>query len=197
MTELSRHRRPQDLATLIHNLENYREQNVDFDFELASAEAGASAGAKKQVILSKLQERLFEISRRNRLLHFRPTMHAVNLTHASVPLSFDVKSIRPEQILTWTGDFARGVSAGEVVPLSRHLNFTEQLYLPSVLDRIRADLRRGRRGSLGRVGRAGGTRDSRPASCTECRRRRTSGPTGAGRAAPVREPAGRPVQAIL
>ena len=91
------------------------------------------------MILSKLQERLFEISRRNRLLHFQPTQQAVNLTHASVPLSFDVKNIRPEQILTWQGEFSKAVSAGEAVSLTRHLNFAEQVYLPSVLDRIRAD----------------------------------------------------------
>lgn len=139
MTELSRHSRPQDLATIIHNLEHYRDQNVDFDFDLASAEAAATAGAKKQVILGKLQERLFEFSRRNRLLHFRSTMQAVNLTHASVPLSFDFQNIRPEQILIWAGDFARTTSAGDPVSLNHYLNFTEQVYLPSVLDRIRSE----------------------------------------------------------
>ena len=35
MTELNRHRRPQDLAGLLHTLENYRDQDVDFDFDLA------------------------------------------------------------------------------------------------------------------------------------------------------------------
>lgn len=142
MTELSRHRRPQDLSTLIDNLANYRDQNVDFAFDLASTEAQAAAGPRRQVILGKLQERLFELSRRNRLLHFRPTMHTVNLTHASVPLSFDVRSIRPEQILAWKGEFARAISAAEPVSLNRYLNFSEQLFLPSVLDHIRADARR-------------------------------------------------------
>jgi predicted DNA-binding WGR domain protein len=139
MTELSRHGRPQDLATVIHNLEHYRDQNVDFDFDLASAEASAGAGAGRELILGKLQERLFEISRRNRLLHFRGTLHSVNLTYASVPLSFDVQHIRPDQVLTWTGDFAKMVSAGEPVSLNRYLNFAEQLYLPSVLDRVRSE----------------------------------------------------------
>ena len=139
MTELSRHDRPQELATLLQNLENYRDQNIDFDFDLASAEAASAGGARKPVILGKLQERLFEISRRNRLLHFRATLGSVNLTHASVPLSFDVQHIRPEQILTWSGGFAGAISAGEPVSLSKHLDFTEQIYLPSVLDRIRAD----------------------------------------------------------
>ena len=52
---------------------------------------------KRQLVLARLQERLFELSRRNRLLHFRPTAHTVNLTQASVPLSFDVRDIRPDR----------------------------------------------------------------------------------------------------
>jgi hypothetical protein len=142
MTELSRHDRPQELATIVHNLEHYRDQSVDFDFDLASAEAAAAGGGRRPVILGKLRERLFEISRRNRLLHFRPTLASVNLTHASVPLSFDVQHVRPEQILTWSGAFASSISQGEPVSLNRHLDFAEQLYLPSVLDRVRADARR-------------------------------------------------------
>jgi hypothetical protein len=141
MTELSRHARPQDLATLVHHLEHHRDQDVDLDLEVASAEA-SGAGERQPVILGKLRERLFEISRRNRLLHFRSTLGSVNLTQASVPLSFDARNIRPEQILTWGGDFARDLSAGVPVSLNRHLDFAEQLYLPSVLDRLRSDAQR-------------------------------------------------------
>ncbi len=35
MTELDRHRRPQDLSAVLRTLENYRDQDVDFDFDLA------------------------------------------------------------------------------------------------------------------------------------------------------------------
>src|SRR5262249_33653121 len=35
MTELNRHRRPQDLSALLHTLENYRDQDIDFEYELA------------------------------------------------------------------------------------------------------------------------------------------------------------------
>ena len=84
MTELDRHQRPQDLAALLVTLENYRDQAVDFETDLASDQRldGSDARGKRQVVLSKLQERLFEINRRNRLLHFRSTMQTVNLTHA-------------------------------------------------------------------------------------------------------------------
>ncbi len=144
MTELDRHRRAQDLAALIRNLENYREQDVDFDFELARlAElAPADPPTKQHAVLTKLRERLFEISRRNRLLNFRPTMQTVNLTHASVPLSFDHKSIQPEQILVWTDDLQQTILRSGSLSLNRYLNFNEALYLPGVLDHLAAEARR-------------------------------------------------------
>ena len=103
MTEIDRHRRVQDLRALLHNLENYRDQEIDFDVDLArmSGFVEKDDRSKQHMVLGKLRERLFEISKRNRLLHFQATMQTVNLTHASVPLSFDITSIRPDQILVW------------------------------------------------------------------------------------------------
>lgn len=144
MTELDRHRRPQELPTLLKALENYRAQEIDFDVELARVADfdRKDLSGKQQIVLSKLQERLFEISRRNRLLHFRATMHTVNFTHASVPLSFDVRSIRPDQILVWNDDFQKRIASGRRISLNKHLNFHEAIYLPSLLDRIRLDAQR-------------------------------------------------------
>lgn len=144
MTDLDRHRRVQDLRALLHHLENYRDQDVDFEFDLAriSGLEKKDNRSKQHVVLSKLKERLFEISRRNRLLHFRPTMQTVNLTHSSVPLSFDIKNIRPDQILIWNDAFHAAVCSGKPVSLNKYLNFAEALYLPGVLDRIIAEARR-------------------------------------------------------
>ena len=144
MTELSRHRRPQDLAAVLRTLENHRDQEVDLDLELARVEdfERRDGLAKQRIILTRLQERLFEISRRNRLLHFRPTMQTLNLTNASVPLSFDIEHIRPDQVLTWHGTFRNEVIAGKAVSLSKYLDFREVLYLPGTMDRIRAESRR-------------------------------------------------------
>jgi predicted DNA-binding WGR domain protein len=144
MTELDRHRRPQDLSALLRTLENYRDQDIDFEFELARA-AGfreTDVTGKRKMILSTLQKRLFEISRRNRLLNFRSTMQTVNLTVSSVPLSFDPDSIRPEQILTWNGEFHDSVVAGKPIPLNKYLRFEEATYLPGLLDHIRAEAQR-------------------------------------------------------
>lgn len=144
MTELDRHRRPQDSSALLRTLENYRDQDVDLDFELARTPTFASADrrGKRALILSCLQQRLFEISRRNRLLHFRATTQVLNLTWASVPLSFDVENIRPEQILTWGHAFRDAITAGGQVSLNKYLRFEEALYLPGQLDEIRNEARR-------------------------------------------------------
>ena len=146
MTELDRHRRVQDLRALLHHLENYRDQDIDFDFDLAriSGFAQEDSRSKQHVVLGKLKERLFEISRRNRLLQFRPTMQTVNLTHSSVPLSFDIKNIRPDQILVWNDALQAAVRSGKPISLNKYLDFAEALYLPGVLDRIIAEARRDR-----------------------------------------------------
>ncbi|HEX7377201.1 MAG TPA: AAA domain-containing protein [Pirellulales bacterium] len=144
MTELDRHRRPQDLPALVRSLENYRDQAVELTFDPALAEGFGRRDlrGRRQLVLGRLRERLFDLSRQNRLLHFRATAHTVNLTHASVPLSFDVRHIRPDQILVWNDEFARGISSGEAVSLNKYLNFSEAIYLPSVLDGIRLEARR-------------------------------------------------------
>ena len=144
MTELRREDRPQDLSALADSLVDYREQDVDIELDLLR-EAGflkKDLQGRHQIILSKLQQRLFEISRRNRLLHFRTTQQSVNLTNASVPLSFDPERIRAEQIVTWSGRFADAVCSGKKVLLNKYLNFEEALYLPSLLDKIRAEARK-------------------------------------------------------
>jgi len=144
MTELDRRKRAQDLSSLVRTLENYRDQEVDFDFDLARMKtfSGSSKHDKQTVVLSKLRERLFEISRRNKLLHFRPTMQSVNLTHASVPLSFDIKNIRPDQILIWNDTLQKEVTAGRPLSLNKYLNFKEVLYLPSQLERLISETKR-------------------------------------------------------
>ena len=144
MTEIDRHRRVQDLRALLHNLENYRDQEIDFEVDLARIPGFVQKDdrSKQHVVLSKLRERLFEISKRNRLLHFHATMQTVNLTHASVPLSFDITNIRPDQILVWNDSLHAALTGGEPISLNKYLNFAEALYLPSMLDRIMAESRR-------------------------------------------------------
>jgi len=144
MTELSRHDRPQDLGPILYALTHYRDQETDIDIDLLQDPDFQSKPLldKQKAVLGKLQDRLFEISRRNRLLHFRPTSQSVNLTHASVPLSFDIRSIRPDHILTWGDKFRKDILAEKPIDLNKYLNFWEALYLPGGLDHIRTEARR-------------------------------------------------------
>ena len=141
MTELSRRDRPGDLQRLLRSLENYRSYDVDFEYDLQQEEGFAQRDlrGKQQIILGKLQQRLFELSRRNRLLHFKPAMNFLNLTQASVPLSFSAEHIRADQILTWGGKFAKRLLSGSAVCLNEYANFDEVLYAAPTLDRLRTE----------------------------------------------------------
>ena len=147
MTELDRARRTVDLAGLILRLERYRDVDPGFEVDLARAAgaAGASGAAPRStrdLALERLRERLFEISRRNRLLYFKPTSRHLNLAEASVPILIDVRNLKPEHLLTWTPEIARTLAAGSALPLQRWLRFEEQPFLPGVLDKIICEARR-------------------------------------------------------
>ncbi|MEI7687423.1 MAG: DUF4011 domain-containing protein, partial [Planctomycetota bacterium] len=132
------------MAGIATALENYRDQGVDFDFDLARAPELTSADppTRTATILTCLRRRLFDVSRRNRLLHFRATNQSVNLTWASVPLAFDVQAIRPEQILTANAPLQKSLATGSPLSLNKYLRFEEAVYLPGQLDAIRNDARR-------------------------------------------------------
>ncbi|HSD37441.1 MAG TPA: AAA domain-containing protein [Rhodocyclaceae bacterium] len=143
MTEVNRHDRATDVAAMTTRLRTWREQPLGLDVERAMV--GASGAApRRTAVLSHLRDRLFDLSRRNRLLYYRPNAAAVNLTVASVPLMLQVESIRAEHICTWGGPFAQDVVAGKPVALQRWLRFEDQPYLPASLDRLIAETRRDR-----------------------------------------------------
>jgi predicted DNA-binding WGR domain protein len=144
MTELDRHRRAQDLGAVIRSLENYRNQEVDLDLDLSRIPGfhDTDARSRRPLILTRLRERLFEISRRNRLLFYKPSLQSLNLTFASVPILFDPRSIRPEQLFTWQPGVEKLLSDGTPIPLSRYLRFEDAPYVPSVLDKLISEARR-------------------------------------------------------
>jgi hypothetical protein len=144
MTELNRHQRAQDLPSLIGRLESYREQAVDLNVKQVVEGAEQGALGRRRAIQAHLRDRLFDLSRRNRLLYFKPTQAAVNLTVASVPLVIDLRSIRPDHLLVWNPGLARSVSDGGAINLGRYLRFEDQPYLPAALDKLIAEARRDR-----------------------------------------------------
>jgi predicted DNA-binding WGR domain protein len=143
MTALNRHNRATDLSGLAKRLETYRDQPVGLDVErvLRTTQGAAS---RRAAVLAHLRDRLFDLSRRNRLLYFRPTQASINLTVASVPLVLQLDSIRIDQLCIWTGNFAKDVLSGNQVGLQQWLRFDDQLYLPASLDRILQETRRDR-----------------------------------------------------
>lgn len=143
MTALNRHERATDVAALATRLRTWREQPQGLDVERVMAGAQGSR-SRRSAVLSHLRDRLFDLSRRNRLLYYRPSAAAVNLTVASVPLMLQIERIRAEQICSWGGPFAADVVAGKAVALQQWLRFEDQPYLPAALDRLITDTRRDR-----------------------------------------------------
>ncbi|MES2900382.1 MAG: AAA domain-containing protein [Pseudomonadota bacterium] len=143
MTEINRHQRASDLAALALRLRTWREQPAGLDLERAMAGASGPV-SRRSAVLAHLRDRLFDLSRRNRLLYFKPNAATVNLTVASVPLVLQVAAVRPEQICTWGGPFATEVLSGKPVSLHRWLRFDEQTYLPASLDQLLVETRHDR-----------------------------------------------------
>jgi hypothetical protein len=144
MTELNRHKRAPALAQMISRLENYREQAADLDFNQISGFKESGLTGKRRLIQAHLRDRLFEISRRNRLIHFKPTLQTLNLTVASVPLLLDYRNIQLEQLFVWHPDLAATITAGGPLSLGKYLRFEDAPYIPGVLDKIISEARRDR-----------------------------------------------------
>ncbi|MFT5129009.1 MAG: hypothetical protein ACI8W8_002629 [Rhodothermales bacterium] len=138
-TRLNRHERLQDLSVLINRLENYRDLPTDTPLDFNSeAFQEAPLATRRQLILSRLRDRLFEISKRNRLIYFKPTQSTVDLTEASVPMLLSFENIRPEHLFTWNDDIRSHVIKSKEIALKRYLRFEEHPYLSGTLDKVRS-----------------------------------------------------------
>ena len=144
MTELNRHRRAPDLAQMISRLENYREQAPDLNLNRIEGFKESNLHGKRRLIQAHLRDRLFEISRRNRLIYFKPTLQTLNLTVASVPLVLDYRNIKLEQLFVWHPELAATVTEGGPMSLGKYLRFEDAPYIPGVLDKIISEARRDR-----------------------------------------------------
>jgi predicted DNA-binding WGR domain protein len=146
MTELNRHRRAQTLEGVLSRLQNYRDQSADnaVDFRQLPGFRESAPRERGPIILAHLRNRLFEISRRNRLIHFRPTLQTLNLTLASVPLLLDHRNIKPDQLFLWHPKLAGAISGGDPITLGGYVRFEDAPYAAGVLDQIIATERRDR-----------------------------------------------------
>lgn len=144
MVEPDRHRRLQDLSDAGTRLRTYRDQPEDFDLDRLLAAAAEQPGGRRAAVLGHLRDRLFDLSRRNPLLHFRATARTINLTQASVPLVLDARSIRPEQLFTWGGPASRRLAEGKAVDVGSLVRWDDAPYAEPALDTVAATARRDR-----------------------------------------------------
>jgi hypothetical protein len=145
MTELRRADRAQDLNALVETLGDYRRSETDdFDDRLADLGTIADTGERRRKTQEYLRNRLFEISRRNRLLYFRETMGSANLTVGSLPFTLDHRAIKAEQLLVASERFCRTLErhfeaedAGRWLSLQGYLRFEDYPFLAPSIDKIR------------------------------------------------------------
>ncbi len=142
MLDPDRRRRAQDLASIIDRLETYRDQPLDLD--LAGLASTTPVADRRSAVLGVLRDRLFDLSRRNRLIWFRQTQQSLNLTEVSVPLVLDARNIRPEQLYTWSRKVADEVISGRQVSLGSIIRWQEAPYASGVLDTLISTARRDR-----------------------------------------------------
>jgi predicted DNA-binding WGR domain protein/DNA polymerase III delta prime subunit len=144
MTELDRSRRCQDLYDVILRLEHYRDYDAEKQTDLSQIAGWVhkEPTARESFILNKLRNRLFDTSRRNRLLYYKPNMRFVNLTVSSVPVVLHYQSIRPDLLFTWQGELAEKITGMKEIVLNKYLRFEDHVYLPASLDRVRVESQR-------------------------------------------------------
>lgn len=142
-TTLNRHERATDVSELARRLETYRDQPLALDMDRVLAGAQGVPN-RRAAVLAHLRDRLFDLSRRNKLIHFRPTQSTVNFTEGSMPIVLRIESVRGDQLCTWKGKFVDEMLSGKKVPLNRWLRFEDQPQLPSSFDRIIQETRRDR-----------------------------------------------------
>lgn len=144
MTELDRGRRTQDLYDVIERLQHYRDYDPEKQTDLSQVAGWVHKELKQRdaFILNKLRNRLFDTSRRNRLLYYKPNMRLINLTVSSVPVVLHYQSIRPEHLFIWNEELAEKFRSMKEIVLNKYLRFDDHAYLPSALDRVRVESQR-------------------------------------------------------
>jgi AAA domain/Protein of unknown function (DUF4011)/REase_MTES_1575 len=138
MTQLSRHSRPTALAPLITQIDTYR-STVNPAINDAAKETHHSPRQQVQI---KLRDRLFDLSRRNRLLYFKATRSVINFTTASLPMVVNISNIKLDTLCVWQSRFAQVCLAGKAINLSSWLQFNDHPYLTSAIDGLIAQARR-------------------------------------------------------
>jgi len=146
MTELDRRQRPQDLRILVETLERYREQEVRADINLDEIRGlvERTHASRRGVISERLRSRLFDLSRRNRLLYFHASGQSLDLTEVSVPLVLDVKNISPDALFTCRPTIVDELAKMKPLSLGQYVRFEDYPFAIAALDKLRTTAARAR-----------------------------------------------------
>jgi len=149
MTALRRADRAADLGALIDLVDDYRSLEVD-DAEAKADDFAdlADLALRRQRTQQYFRNRLFEVTRRNKLLYFADR-HGVDLTRGSFPIMLNYEALQPRQLLTTSPDllhrlraiYDAGEARGEL-DLRRWLRCADYSYLAPNLDKIRSAARK-------------------------------------------------------
>jgi hypothetical protein len=139
MTELDRRRRPQDLRSLIETLEHYRDQEARAEINLEEIRGlvERTHASRRGVISERLRSRLFDLSRRNRLLYFQTSGQSLDLTEVSVPLVLDVKNISPDTLFTCRPQMIADLGKLKPLSLGQYVRFEDYPFAIPALDKLR------------------------------------------------------------
>ena len=143
-TQLYREDRPRSLDEVIAKLKNFRQYDPDnyVDLTRTAGFRQQDLSSRDNWILAKLKARLFDLSRRNRLLYFRDTDGFVNLTVASVPPLLDHKNIDPASLITWSQPIRDKLVGKKRLVLTGYLDLKERPTLIPRLDKVRSEARK-------------------------------------------------------
>ncbi|MEP3889024.1 MAG: AAA domain-containing protein [Hellea sp.] len=144
MTNLTRDGRVQDISVLIKALNNHRQIGSAVELGIDNI-AGFETDDKndaRSVLLKRLRARLYDMTRRNRLIYHRRVSGELNLTESSVPLVMNFDSIRKEDLVTASNPVFDRLIKGDEVKLGEYIRFEEMAFAPSVLAKIRSSAAR-------------------------------------------------------
>ncbi|MGE9311555.1 AAA domain-containing protein [Niabella sp. CJ426] len=139
MTELNRDERYRDLEEAIQQLKYYRDYDPQRQTDLSTIAAFQTKknADRKTFVLDKLRNRLFDTSRRNRLLYYKANSRFCNLTVSSVPMVLHYQSINPQLLFTWNEEVSKQIISMKDISLNKYLRFEDHPYLDTQLNSIR------------------------------------------------------------
>ncbi|MBS2031369.1 MAG: DUF4011 domain-containing protein [Deltaproteobacteria bacterium] len=144
MTDLDRSKRPPDLRSLLAALERHREHELrpELDLEEIRGLVAKTQQSRRGVICERLRSQLFDLTRRNRLLYFKPTAQSLDLTELSVPLVLDIRNVSADALLTCRPPLVEALAHHEPLSLGKWLRFEDYPFAAPALDKLRTSAAR-------------------------------------------------------